>query len=62
MAKAVKPLSLNEIQQQFVDANARLDRSIGEPDALDQFVKEENPRHAEDGNDDETGDVDGETR
>ena len=60
MAKEVKLLSLNEIQEQFIDANARLDRSIGEPDALDEFVKQENPRHDEDGNDDETGDMDGE--
>jgi hypothetical protein len=43
--KRVKPISLNDIQQMFIDTNARLDRAYGVPDALDHFIQQENPRN-----------------
>lgn len=44
----VKPITLLEMQQMFFDANARLDRTIGVPDALGSFIHDENPRNSED--------------
>lgn len=57
MPEPIKPISMVEIMAQFTDANARLDSAIGQPDALDQFVRDENPKHDSDGDDDTAGDV-----
>lgn len=57
--KKIKPITLNEMQRDFIEANARLDQSIGEPDALDHFVRDENPRHDENGDDDQAEGVEG---
>lgn len=41
----VKPISLIDMQREFIATNARLDRAIGVPEALDHLIREENPRH-----------------
>ena len=48
-----------ENQRKFIADNVKLDRTIGEPGKLSEFIHNENPRH-DDGRDDETGDVAGE--
>lgn len=62
----VRPITLADMQREFIDTNARLDRTIGLPNALDRFVEQENPRREfedsekdDDGDDEQTENVGG---
>lgn len=54
-AERVLRESIIDLQRGFVDVNARLDRAMGVEGALDDLIRELNPRY----DDDDDGETDG---